>query len=127
MDYRLEVIGVPVSDVDRASDFYVNKVGFHLDHDIEPGPNMRVVQMTPPGSPTSVVIGRGLPLGDPGTTKGIQLVVDDIDTARAELAERGVGISEIQQLGPEGAPGSRFAFFSDPDGNGWSLQEIKRG
>ena len=126
MDYRLEVIGVPVSDVDRASDFYVNKVGFHLDHDIEPGPGMRVVQMTPPGSPTSVVIGRGLPLGDPGTTKGIQLVVDDIDTARAELAERGVGITEVQQLGPEGAPGSRFAFFSDPDGNGWSLQEIKR-
>ena len=127
MDYRLEVIGIPVSNVDRASDFYVNKVGFHLDHDIEPGPGMRVVQMTPPGSPTSVVIGRGLPLGDPGTTKGIQLVVDDIDTARDELAERGVGISEVQQLGPEGAPGSRFAFFSDPDGNGWSLQEIKRG
>ena len=127
MDYRLEVIGVPVSDVDRASDFYVNKVGFHLDHDIEPGPGMRVVQMTPPGSPTSVVIGRGLPLGDPGTTKGMQLVVQDIDAARSELAERGVPITEVQQLGPEGSPGSRFAFFSDPDGNGWSLQEIKRG
>ena len=126
MDYRLEVIGVPVSDVDRASDFYVNKVGFHLDHDIEPGPGMRVVQMTPPGSPTSVVIGRGLPLGDPGTTKGMQLVVQDIDAARSELAERGVPISDVQQLGPEGSPGSRFAFFSDPDGNGWSLQEIKR-
>ncbi len=127
MDYRLEVIGIPVSDVDRASDFYVNKVGFHLDHDIEPGPGMRVVQMTPPGSPTSVVIGRGLPLGDPGTTKGMQLVVHDIDAARSELAERGVPITEVQQLGPEGSPGSRFAFFSDPDGNGWSLQEIKRG
>jgi catechol 2,3-dioxygenase-like lactoylglutathione lyase family enzyme len=127
MDYRLEVIGVPVSDVDQAIDFYVNRVGFHLDHDIEPGPGMRVAQMTPPGSPTSVVIGRGLPLGDPGTTKGMQLVVEDIDVARAELAGQGVDITDVQQLGPEGAPGSRFAFFNDPDGNGWSLQEIKRG
>jgi catechol 2,3-dioxygenase-like lactoylglutathione lyase family enzyme len=127
MDYRLEVIGVPVSDVDHAIDFYVNRVGFHLDHDIEPGPGMRVAQMTPAGSPTSIVIGRGLPLGDPGTTKGMQLVVEDIDGARAELAEKGVEITDVQQLGPEGSPGSRFAFFSDPDGNGWSLQEIKRG
>jgi catechol 2,3-dioxygenase-like lactoylglutathione lyase family enzyme len=126
MNYRLEVIGIPVSEVDRAIDFYVNRVGFHLDHDIEPGPGMRVVQMTPPGSPCSVVIGRGMPLGDPGTTKGMQLVVDDIDAARAELAGRGLEITDVQQLGPEGAPGSRFAFFSDPDGNGWSLQEFKR-
>ena len=126
MDYRLEVIGIPVSDVDTSIDFYVNRVGFHLDHDIEPGPGMRVAQMTPQGSPTSSVIGRGLPLGDPGTTKGMQLVVEDIDVARAELAGNGVGITDVQQLGPEGSPGSRFAFFSDPDGNGWSLQEIKR-
>ena len=126
MDYRLEVIGLPVSDVDDAIDFYVNRVGFHFDHDIEPGPGMRVAQMTPPGSPTSVVIGRGLPLGDPGTTKGMQLVVEDIDAARAELAGKAVEITDVQQLGPEGSPGSRFAFFSDPDGNGWSLQEIKR-
>jgi catechol 2,3-dioxygenase-like lactoylglutathione lyase family enzyme len=126
VNYRLEVIGVPVSDVDRSIDFYVNRVGFHLDHDIEPGPGMRVVQLTPPGSPCSVVIGRGMPLGDPGTTKGMQLVVDDIDAARGELAGRGVEITDVQQLGPEGAPGSRFAFFSDPDGNGWSLQEFKR-
>ena len=126
MDYRLEVIGIPVSDVDTSIDFYVNRVGFHLDHDIEPGPGMRVAQMTPQGSPTSIVIGRGLPLGDPGTTKGMQLVVEDIDAARAELAGNGVGITDVQQLGPEGSPGSRFAFFSDPDGNGWSLQEIKR-
>ena len=126
MDYRLEVIGLPVSDVDDAIDFYVNRVGFHLDHDIEPGPGMRVAQMTPSGSPASVVIGRGLPLGDPGTTKGMQLVVEDIDAARAELAAAGVEITDVQQLGPEGSPGSRFAFFSDPDGNGWSLQEIKR-
>ena len=127
MDYRLEVVGLPVSDVDQSIDFYVNRVGFHLDHDIEPGPGMRVAQMTPAGSPTSVVIGRGLPLGNPGSTKGLQLVVEDIDAARAELAAGGVEITDVQQLGPEGSPGSRFAFFSDPDGNGWSLQEIKRG
>jgi catechol 2,3-dioxygenase-like lactoylglutathione lyase family enzyme len=127
MDYRLEVVGIPVSDVDHSIDFYVNRVGFHLDHDIEPGPGMRVAQMTPAGSPTSVVIGRGLPLGDPGSTKGLQLVVEDIDAARAELAAGGVEITDVQQLGPEGSPGSRFAFFADPDGNGWSLQEIKRG
>ncbi len=87
---------------------------------------MRVVQMTPPGSACSVVIGKGMPLGDPGTTKGPQLVVEDIDVARGELAGRGVQITEVQQLGPQGAPGSRFAFFTDPDGNGWSLQELKR-
>jgi catechol 2,3-dioxygenase-like lactoylglutathione lyase family enzyme len=127
MDYRLEVIGLPVSDVDVSIDFYVKRVGFHLDHDIEPGRGMRVAQMTPAGSPTSVVIGRGLPLGHPGTTKGMQLVVEDIDAARAELAGNGVEITDVKQLGPEGSPGSRFAFFSDPDGNGWSLQEIKRG
>ena len=126
MDYRLEVIGVPVSDVDVAKDFYAEKVGFHLDHDIEPGPGMRVVQLTPVGSPTSIVFGNGMPLGEPGTTKGMQLVVEDIDAARAELAGRGVQITEVQQLGPEGSPGSRFAFFQDPDGNGWSVQEFKR-
>lgn len=116
-----------MTDVDDSIDFYVNRVGFHLDHDIEPGPGMRVAQMTPAGSPTSIVIGRGLPLGDPGTTKGLQLVVEDIDAAQAELAGNGIEITDVQQLGPEGSPGSRFAFFSDPDGNGWSLQELKRG
>jgi catechol 2,3-dioxygenase-like lactoylglutathione lyase family enzyme len=127
MDYRLEVIGLPVSDVDAAKAFYADKLGFNLDHDIEPGPGMRVVQLTPQGSPTSIVFGTGMPLGEPGTTKGVQLVVEDIDAARAELAGRGVEITEVQQLGPEGSPGSRFAFFSDPDGNGWSVQEFKRG
>ena len=126
MDLKLEVIGIPVSDVDTAKVFYTEYVGFGLDHDINPGEGMRVVQMTPPGSFCSVVIGEGMPLGEPGSTKGLQLVVDDIDTAREELASRGVQISEVQQLGPEGAPGSRFAFFSDPDGNGWSLQELRR-
>jgi catechol 2,3-dioxygenase-like lactoylglutathione lyase family enzyme len=127
MDYRLEVVGIRVTDLDDSIDFYVNRVGFHLDHDIEPSPGMRVAQMTPAGSPTSIVIGCGLPLGDPGTTKGLQLVVEDIDAAHAELAGNGIEITDVQQLGPEGSPGSRFAFFSDPDGNGWSLQEIKRG
>jgi catechol 2,3-dioxygenase-like lactoylglutathione lyase family enzyme len=126
VDMRLEVIGIPVSDVDAAKAFYVDKVGFGFDHEVSPVPGMRVVQMTPPGSPCSVVIGEGLPLGDPGTAKGAQLVVDDIDAARAELAGRGVPISDVVQFGPEEARGSRFAFFTDPDGNGWSLQEIKR-
>jgi catechol 2,3-dioxygenase-like lactoylglutathione lyase family enzyme len=126
VDLKLEVIGVPVSDVDTAKAFYTEQVGFHLDHDIEPGNGMRVVQMTPPGSACSVVIGEGMPLGEPGTLRGPQLVVEDIDAVRAELAGRGVPISEVQQLGPEGAPGSRFAFFNDPDGNGWSVQELKR-
>jgi catechol 2,3-dioxygenase-like lactoylglutathione lyase family enzyme len=127
MDMKLEVIGIPVTDVDAAKAFYVDQVGFGLDHDIQPREGMRVVQMTPPGSSCSVVIGAGMPLGEPGTTKGAQLVVEDIDTVRAELADRGVNITDVQQLGPEGTPGSRFAFFHDPDGNGWSVQEIKRG
>jgi catechol 2,3-dioxygenase-like lactoylglutathione lyase family enzyme len=124
MDLKLEVVGLPVRDVDAAAQFYTEQVGFHLDHDIRPGEGMRVVQLTPPGSACSVVIGEGLPLGEPGSTKGLQLVVTDIDEARATLAARGVPISPVQQLGPEGTPGSRFAFFTDPDGNGWSLQEI---
>ena len=126
MDLKLEVVAIPVSSVDTAVSFYTEQVGFHLDHDVQPAPGMRVVQLTPPGSGCSIVIGEGMPLGEPGSTKGLQLVVEDIDLARQALAGRGVPISEVQQLGPEGAPGSRFAFFTDPDGNGWSLQEIKR-
>ena len=126
MDMKLEVIGIPVSNVDAALTFYTERIGFHLDHDVQPAPGMRVVQMTPPGSSCSVVMGEGMPLGEPGSTKGMQLVVEDIDALRADLAGRGVEITDVQQLGPEGTPGSRFAFFSDLDGNGWSLQEIKR-
>lgn len=125
MDLKLVVIGLPVSNVDAAKAFYIDQVGFGLDHDITPAPDMRVVQMTPPGSPCSVVIGEGLPLGKPGSTQGLQLVVEDIDAVRADLASRDVPISEVQQLGQEGAPGSRFAFFTDPDGNGWALQEYR--
>jgi catechol 2,3-dioxygenase-like lactoylglutathione lyase family enzyme len=123
MDLKLEVVPMPVADVDAAKAFYTEKVGFNLDHDIEPGNGMRVVQMTPPGSACSVVIGVGLPLGEPGSVKGVQLVVEDIDAVREAMAERGVPIGEVQQLGPEGAPGSRFAFFEDPDGNMWAVQE----
>jgi catechol 2,3-dioxygenase-like lactoylglutathione lyase family enzyme len=126
MDLKLEVVPIPVLDVDAAKAFYTEQVGFNLDHDVRPADGMRVVQMTPPGSACSVVIGEGLPLGAPGSVKGVQLVVEDIDAVRQELADRGVGIGDVQQLGPEGSPGSRFAFFEDPDGNGWAVQEIKR-
>ena len=123
MDLKLLVIGIPVSDVDVAKAFYTDQVGFGLDHDVNPKPGMRVVQMTPPGSPCSVVIGEGMPLGEPGSSRGPQLVVEDLDAVRATLAGRGVEITEVQQLGPEGTPGSRFAFFTDPDDNSWSIQE----
>jgi catechol 2,3-dioxygenase-like lactoylglutathione lyase family enzyme len=126
MDLKLEVVPIPVSDVDAAKAFYTEKVGFHLDHDIRPNQTMRIVQMTPPGSACSVVVGEGLPLGAPGSVKGVQLVVDDLDAVRQELTGRGVGVSPVQQLGPEGSPGSRFAFFDDPDGNSWAVQELKR-
>jgi catechol 2,3-dioxygenase-like lactoylglutathione lyase family enzyme len=126
MDYRLEVIGIPVSDVDVAKEFYTERLGFVLDHDESQVEGMRVVQLTPRGSGCSIVIGEGMPLGEPGSTKGAQLVVEDVEAARAELVANGLEISEVMQLGPEGMPGSRFAFFTDPDGNGWSIQEIKR-
>jgi catechol 2,3-dioxygenase-like lactoylglutathione lyase family enzyme len=125
MDLRLEVVPIPVSDVDAAKAFYTERVGFTLDHDIRPNEHMRVVQMTPPGSACSVVVGDGLPLGAPGSVKGVQLVVEDLDAVRSALAERAVPISEVQQLGPAGARGSRFAFFEDPDGNTWAVQELK--
>jgi catechol 2,3-dioxygenase-like lactoylglutathione lyase family enzyme len=126
MDLRLEVVPIPVTDVDAAKAFYVEQVGFGLDHDARPAEGMRVVQLTPPGSACSVVIGEGLPLGAPGSVKGVQLVVDDLDAVRERLAGRGVPISQVQQLGPEGSPGSRFAFFDDPDGNTWAVQELRR-
>jgi catechol 2,3-dioxygenase-like lactoylglutathione lyase family enzyme len=126
MDMKLEVVPIPVSDVDAAKACYTDKVGFNLDHDIRPTETMRVVQMTPPGSVCSVVIGDGLPLGEPGSVKGVQLVVDDIDSIREALAGRGVAVGDVQQLGPEGSPGSRFCFFEDPDGNACAVREMKR-
>ena len=124
---KLQVGPLPVRDVDAAKDFYSQQVGFTIDHDVRPTESMRVVQMTPPGSACSVVIGVGLPLGEPGSVKGVQLVVEDLDAVRTELAGRGVGISEVQQMGPEGTPGSRFCFFDDPDGNTWAIQEYRHG
>jgi catechol 2,3-dioxygenase-like lactoylglutathione lyase family enzyme len=124
MDMRLEVVPMPVSDVDAAKAFYTEQVGFSLDHDIRPNEQMRIVQMTPAGSACSVVIGEGLPLGEPGSVKGVQLVVEDIDAVREALVGQGVRVSEVQQLGPEGAPGSRFCFFEDLDGNAWAVQEM---
>jgi catechol 2,3-dioxygenase-like lactoylglutathione lyase family enzyme len=125
MDMKLEVVPLPVRDVDAAKDFYSAKVGFTVDNDVRPNESMRIVQLTPPGSACSVVIGTGLPLGEPGSVKGVQLVVEDLDAVRSELAGRGVSISEVQQMGPEGTPGSRFCFFDDLDGNTWAVQEYK--
>jgi len=116
-DFRLEMVNVPVSDVDRSIDFYVNKVGFNLDHDHTPTDEIRFVQLTPQGSPASISIGTGLPNTEPGSVKGLQLVVDDIEAARTELTGRGVEVSEIDDL-----PWGKFAYFADPDGNGWVLQ-----
>src|SRR3954470_16640247 len=120
MDFKLELIFVPVSDVDQAIEFYSSKVGFNLDHDHTVHENLRFVQLTPPGSACSVAIGKGLIDVEPGTAVGMQLVVDDIDAARAELAGRGVGVSEVTR-----GPGGAFVYFADPDGNRWSVQDPK--
>jgi catechol 2,3-dioxygenase-like lactoylglutathione lyase family enzyme len=126
MDWKLEVVVVPVTDVDRAKSFYVDRLGFHLDADTQPTPAMRVVHMTPPGSACSVVVGpTQVPAGtDPGPGASMQLVVTDIEAARAQLAGRGVEVSEIQTLDPR--DGGKFAFFADPDGNNWAIQEVRQ-
>jgi catechol 2,3-dioxygenase-like lactoylglutathione lyase family enzyme len=125
MNFRLEVVIVPVSDVDRAKAFYADQMGFVVDHDTEPNPGTRVVQLTPPGSACSIAIGTGLPPMEPGAIKGLQLVVDDMDAAYELLTGRGVELGENVTLGAEGRPGFRHVFFSDPDGNGWTIQEIR--
>ncbi|GAB3870598.1 VOC family protein [Hymenobacter segetis] len=121
MDFKLELIPVPVADIDRAKAFYVEQVGFHLDHDVRPSPTVRVVQLTPPGSGCSIVLAAGLAgLAMPaGSLRGLHLVVADIAAARAELAGRGVAMGGIQDMG-----GIKFSAFQDPDGNTWTLQEI---
>ncbi|HYZ10389.1 MAG TPA: VOC family protein [Actinomycetota bacterium] len=133
MDYRLELVLIPVSDVDRAKAFYTEKVGFHLDVDHQPNEEFRVVQMTPPGSACSITIGIGITDATPGSYRGTHLVVGDIESAREEMVGRGVEVSEIRHMGPEGwQPGpdpehrdyNSFADFSDPDGNTWILQEV---
>jgi catechol 2,3-dioxygenase-like lactoylglutathione lyase family enzyme len=119
MELRLEVVQIPVSDVDRAKAFYTDKLGFVLDHDVEHIPGMRVVQLTPPGSSASIAIGTGMTSMVPGSLEGLQLVVTDMAATRSELLRRGAPVSEAQDMG-----GFAFAYFSDPDGNRWVIQEI---
>jgi len=121
MNYKLELVGVPVSDVDRSKAFYVDQAGFNPDHDHTVSEDMRFVQLTPPGSACSIAIGKGIVDGEPGSLKGLQVVVDDIEEAKADLGGRGVDVGEVQDF-----PWGRFLFFSDPDGNGWAVQEIQR-
>jgi catechol 2,3-dioxygenase-like lactoylglutathione lyase family enzyme len=123
VNWTLELVVVPVSDVDRARDFYRDKLGFSLDHDSFPIEGTRVVQLTPPGSGCSISFGTGLIDSEPGSLKGLQLVVSDITRARAQLIERGVQVSEIERLVPQ--DGGAFMHFNDPDGNGWTVQEIR--
>jgi catechol 2,3-dioxygenase-like lactoylglutathione lyase family enzyme len=131
MNWTLEVVVVPVSDVDRAKDFYARQLGFAVDHDTVINDGMRVVQLTPPGSGCSIVIGKGVvPDMPPGSLKGLQLVVPDINAARSELVERGVEVSEVRIMGEnprlvqDPLDNVGFVFFSDPDGNGWAVQQI---
>lgn len=131
MNWTLEVVVVPVSDIDRAKAFYADRVGFLVDHDTVINEDVRIVQLTPPGSGCSIVIGKGaVPDMPPGSMKGLQLVVPDIHRARAELLERGVAVSEVQRLGenprptPDPLDNVGFVFFSDPDGNAWAVQQI---
>jgi len=124
-DFRLEVVQVPVADVDRAKAFYVDQAGFDADHDTQISDTMRVVQLTPRGSACSIVIGTGLNGMAPGSVEGLQLVTSDMDAARGELVERGVEVSEVVDMGrPGGDTSFKFAGFKDPDGNAWVLQEI---
>ena len=119
MEYKLELIAVPVSDVDRAKSFYVEQAGFNADHDHRVSDEMRFVQLTPPGSACSIAIGTGMATTEPGSLQGLQLVVEDADTAHDELQSRGVAVSDVQDF-----PWGRFVFFQDPDGNGWAVQQI---
>jgi catechol 2,3-dioxygenase-like lactoylglutathione lyase family enzyme len=121
MDMKLELVAVPVSDVDRAKAFYVDQAGFTLDHDHTISDDLRFVQLTPPGSACSITIGKGVTDAAPGSYRGLQVVVEDADAAHAELAGRGVEVSEVQEF-----PWGRFAFFADPDGNGWAVQQPTR-
>jgi catechol 2,3-dioxygenase-like lactoylglutathione lyase family enzyme len=131
MNWTLEVVVVPVSDVDRAKAFYAEQLGFNVDHDTKAGEGNRIVQLTPPGSSCSIVVGEGIvPDMSPGSLKGLQLVVSDLHAARAQLVERGVEAGDVQVLGENRSPQPHpldnvgFVFFSDPDGNGWAVQQI---
>jgi len=131
MNWTLEVVIVPVSDIDRAKEFYADRLGFTVDHDTTISDDVRIVQLTPPGSGCSIVIGKGVvPDMPPGSLKGLQLVVNDITKAHAELVERGVAVSDVQKIGENPRPQPHeldnvgFVFFADPDGNGWAVQQI---
>ncbi len=119
MDMKLELVAIPVSDVDQAKAFYTDKVGFNADHDHKVSDEIRFVQLTPPGSACSIALGTGVSDAPPGSVKGMQMVVADVNAARAELAERGVEVSPVQEF-----PWGTFVFFSDPDGNAWALQQL---
>jgi predicted enzyme related to lactoylglutathione lyase len=121
MEYKLELVAIPVTDADRAKAFYVDQAGFNADHDHRVSDELRFIQLTPPGSACSITIGDGITDAEPGSVKGMQLVVQDIETAHTELSGRGVDVSDVQEL-----PWGRFVFFSDPDGNAWAVQEIQR-
>ena len=133
MNFKLELLLLPVADVDRAKEFYVDKAGFNLDVDTEPAPGFRIVQMTPPGSACSITVGTTLGLSEPGCIKGTHLVVSDIEAARAELVGRGLEVSEITHfengqrvpgVDPDHGRFNSYADFADPDGNTWVLQEV---
>jgi catechol 2,3-dioxygenase-like lactoylglutathione lyase family enzyme len=133
MDWKLEVVVVPVSDVDRSKQFYAEQLGFNVDVDRATGDEFRVVQLTPPGSACSVTIGKGLSSSPPGCLQGLQLVVEDIDAARAQLVERGVDATPVvhfedgRQVEGHGGDWNSFVFFNDPDGNGWAVQQKPAG
>jgi predicted enzyme related to lactoylglutathione lyase len=119
MDWKLELVAIPVSDVDRAKAFYAEKVGFNADHDQKVSDELRFVQLTPPGSACSIALGKGLIDTAPGSAQGLQMVVSDVKAARAELVGRGVEVSDVQVF-----PWGSFVFFNDPDGNRWSVQQL---
>src|SRR6185437_8314055 len=119
MDWKIELVAIPVTDVDRAKAFYVDQVGFHADHDHQVHENLRFVQLTPPGSACSIVLGLGITDMQPGSQRGLQMVIADAEAARDELRSRGVDASDVDEQ-----PWGRFVYFSDPDGNRWSLQQI---
>ena len=119
MDWKLELVIIPVSDVDRAKAFYTDKAGFNADHDVTVSEEIRFVQLTPPGSACSIAIGKGLVEGAPGSVRGLQMVVADIEEAHKELTARGAQVSDVQDL-----PWGRFVFFADPDGNKWAVQQL---
>ncbi|HEX2374353.1 MAG TPA: VOC family protein [Actinomycetota bacterium] len=122
MDWKLELVAVPVTDVDRAKSFYTEQVGFNADHDHKITPELRFVQLTPPGSACSIGLGTGITDAQPGSVRGLQMVVSDIHAARAQLLDGGVDVSEVQDF-----PWGLFVFFDDPDGNSWAVQQAVRG